>query len=75
MILSRLHLQTAFVTTLLYGLSTQQSAPEEYEFIVIGSGAGGGPLAANLARAGHTVLLLEAGTDNGDLMLQRVPSL
>lgn len=36
---------------------------EIYEFIVIGSGAGGGPLAANLARAGFSVLLLEAGPD------------
>jgi len=33
------------------------------EFIVIGSGAGGGPLAANLAAAGSSVLLLEAGGD------------
>ncbi len=35
------------------------------DYIVIGSGAGGGPLAANLARHGFRVLLLEAG---GDLM-------
>jgi choline dehydrogenase len=33
------------------------------EYIVIGSGAGGGPLAANLAKAGFRVLLIEAGGD------------
>jgi choline dehydrogenase len=34
-----------------------------YEYIVVGSGPGGGPLASNLARAGHSVLLVEAGDD------------
>ncbi len=33
------------------------------EYIIIGSGAGGGPLAANLAKAGHKVLVMEAGSD------------
>ncbi|KAI1268108.1 alcohol oxidase [Xylariaceae sp. FL1019] len=42
----------------------------EYEYIVIGSGPGGGPLAANLAREGHSVLLLEAGENRDDLLLQ-----
>jgi len=34
------------------------------EYIVVGSGAGGGPLAARLAEKGHRVLLLEAGGDD-----------
>lgn len=35
----------------------------DYDYVVIGSGAGGGPLAANLAKAGKKVLLMEAGGD------------
>ncbi|KAH8891542.1 alcohol dehydrogenase [Thozetella sp. PMI_491] len=42
---------------------TTQAAGKTYEYIVVGSGPGGGPLAADLARAGHSVLLLEAGDD------------
>ncbi|KAF2658116.1 GMC oxidoreductase [Lophiostoma macrostomum CBS 122681] len=46
----------------------------EYEYVVIGSGPGGGPVAANLARAGHSVFLIEAGGDHGDNLLQQIPS-
>lgn len=35
-----------------------------FDYIVVGSGAGGGPLAANLARGGYRVLLLEAGGEH-----------
>src|SRR5262245_13774643 len=35
----------------------------DYDYVIVGSGAGGGPLAANLARRGFQVLVLEAGGD------------
>ena len=34
---------------------------DSFEYVIVGSGAGGGPLAANLAAAGRRVLVLEAG--------------
>lgn len=46
----------------------------DFDFIVVGSGAGGGPLAANLARAGYEVLLLEAGDDFGGKPAYQIPA-
>jgi len=43
------------------------------EYIVVGSGAGGGTLAARLAEAGRSVLLLEAGGDTTDSTAERLP--
>ena len=44
-------------------------APDEnaYDYIIVGSGAGGGPLACRLAREGADVLLIEAGPDHESL--------
>ena len=41
------------------------SGDRSHDYIVVGSGAGGGPLAARLAESGMRVLLLEAGEDGG----------
>ncbi|MGC1276217.1 MAG: GMC family oxidoreductase, partial [Planctomycetaceae bacterium] len=45
---------------------------QEFDYVVVGSGAGGGPVAANLAEAGFRVLLLEAGDDH-DGPIHEVP--
>ena len=45
-----------------------------YDYIVVGSGAGGGPLAARLALAGYEVLVLEAGGLEGDKDTYEIPA-
>ena len=39
---------------------------DAFDYVIVGSGAGGGPLAANLALAGFRVLLLEAGGEQAN---------
>jgi choline dehydrogenase len=41
----------------------QANETNTYDYIVTGSGPGGGTIATNLARAGHSILLIEAGSD------------
>ncbi|TGJ79813.1 hypothetical protein E0Z10_g8963 [Xylaria hypoxylon] len=56
-------------------LPVQEPPAKHYEYIVVGSGAGGSPVAANLARAGHSVLLIDAGGDYGNLRQVEAPAL
>ncbi|KAI3318103.1 GMC oxidoreductase [Xylariaceae sp. AK1471] len=56
-------------------LTPQEPQKKEYEYIVVGSGPGGSPLAVNLARAGHSVLLIDAGGDYGHLREVESPAL
>lgn len=44
-------------------MSANGPSQDAWDYIVVGSGAGGSTVAARLAEAGHTVLLLEAGSD------------
>lgn len=44
-------------------MNIENPTRDAWDYIVVGSGAGGGTVAARLAEAGHTVLLLEAGSD------------
>lgn len=46
-----------------------------YDYVVVGAGPGGGPLAANLAIAGYKVLLVDAGGDSGDALTEVLPAL
>jgi choline dehydrogenase len=54
-------------------MSSETMRQTDCEYIVVGSGAGGGTLAARLAEAGRKVLLLEAGGDPLKLTGKRLP--
>src|ERR1700674_4855092 len=61
-----------------FGQQKRQAKPtwlEDYEYVIIGSGPGGGPLAARLAIAGFKVLLIDAGSDQGITVQESAPTL
>lgn len=64
----------AFLASVSAAPATEPTTSLNYEYVVVGSGAGGGPLACRLARAGHSVLLLEAGDDQGTNSNYSVPA-
>jgi len=51
------------------------SASDVYDYIVVGSGPGGAPVASNLVKAGYSVLLLEAGDDQSADLSTQIPAL
>ena len=48
-------------------------AEESWDYVIVGSGAGGGTVAARLAESGMRVFLLEAGSDHLDSQDPRLP--
>ena len=72
--LLQLLISLCLATVLPLTVVAAPAASNDYEYIVVGSGAGGGPLACRLARAGHKTVLIEAGNDQGDNINTTVPA-
>ncbi|KAH7323833.1 GMC oxidoreductase-like protein [Rhexocercosporidium sp. MPI-PUGE-AT-0058] len=60
------------VLALLATAAADVATKASYDYIVVGSGPAGGPLAAELAKKGASVLLLEAGDDQGENLHEQV---
>jgi choline dehydrogenase len=69
-LLKRSTAYAAGIAAMTSSSSEADGAVARAEYIVIGSGPGGGPVACNLAKAGHRVVLMEAGTAGTDPDLQ-----
>lgn len=66
---------TAALTPALSRSASADDLPDEVDYVVVGSGPGGSPVAARLAEAGHSVAVLEAGPAEGDDRYYSVPAL
>jgi hypothetical protein len=55
-------------------VNTSTEPRESFDYVVVGSGSGGGPLSVRLAEAGYHVLVLEAGGDHPGNLYSQVPA-
>ncbi|KAJ3282863.1 hypothetical protein HK104_010676, partial [Borealophlyctis nickersoniae] len=55
------------LTAPTYGTPLRRDNTPEFDYIVVGSGPGGGVLASRLALAGYQTLLIDAGPDYASL--------
>ena len=72
--LQRIVVVLAFLFAFTQPSTTTSLADDQYDFIVVGSGAGGGPLACRLAEANFKTLLIEAGNAQGDNVNTSIPA-
>jgi len=52
----------------------RKASGKTFDYIIVGSGPGGGPLAVNLAKAGYSVALLECGLDAAEADSMSTPN-
>lgn len=71
--LTSCRLLVAFMSLAIHVLANYNSN-STYDYIVVGSGPGGGPLASILALNGQSVLLVEAGDDESASIYTQVPA-
>ncbi|KAK3324332.1 GMC oxidoreductase-like protein [Cercophora scortea] len=73
---SRLWIHVLLLSLIPFAFCYPNTHPNNtYDYVVVGSGPGGGPLAANLARNGYSVLLVEAGDDQSNNLNSEIPDL